>query len=135
LKFWMLSPPDDNHNRIQHTAPFQNPPWCCWSMYMDMPDRNLSLPLSLTHTHISHLTFEAPILHCTSSLLPPPTPITKHLPTISQQHCSDLMDESSSRYRPFVIRVPVIKQVPMIKLLRSSHVLLNPISWIKHCSW
>jgi hypothetical protein len=71
LKFQMLSPFDDNHNRIQYITPFQNPPWCCWpmdmEMYMDMPNRNLSL--SHTHTHISPLTFGGPILHCTPSPL------------------------------------------------------------------
>jgi hypothetical protein len=68
-------------------------------MYMDMPDRNLSLSLSLshththTHTHTPPLTFGGPILHCTSSLLPPPPPSQNiYLPSL----CSTvhLMDEA-----------------------------------------
>jgi hypothetical protein len=105
---------------------------CIWICQIGI---SLSLSLSHTHTH-THIPFDLWRSYIALHLFTPPSPIplTKHLPTISLQHCSDLMDESSSRYRPFVIRVPVIKQVPMIKV-RSSHVLLNPIRWRKHCSW
>ncbi len=74
LKFQMLSPFDDNHNRIQYITPFQNPPWCCWpmdmEMYMDMPNRNLSL--SHTHTHTYPL-WPLEVLYCIAPLHPSTT--------------------------------------------------------------
>ncbi len=95
----------------------------------------LSLSLSHTHTH-THPLWPLEVLNCIAPLhssLPHPPHKTSTYHLSAALFRSD--GWSSSRYRPFVIRVPVIKQVPMIKLLRSYHVLLDPIRWRKHCSW
>jgi hypothetical protein len=85
---------------LDHSPHFGRYETLALDLYMDMPDRNLSL----THTH-THIPFDLWRSYIALHLFTPfsPTPLTKHLPTNSLQHCSDLMDESFSLW-------PVLQQ-------------------------
>jgi hypothetical protein len=107
LKFRMLSPPDDNHNKIQYTTPFQNPPWCCWPMDMEM---YMDMPHTHTHTH-THIPFD---LWRSYIALHPFTPL---------QHCSNLMDESFSLW-------PVLQQHAFAAERRVTYRQTDRTKWI-----